>query len=347
MGAVELNWPGVRRLGVKAVTGVLAVGVVVGLGVPKTITSASAAAPQTTPAVSVQQAFQPMRVMALGDSITRGNGSPTRSSYRMALKERLLQGGMEINYVGSQNNGTGTDINHEGHGGWSINQLEKHTTAWLDAARPDVVLLHAGTNNIARGHGPYTTARKLSELIDQIRAARPEAYIFVAQIIMSRVPREAAQDRVYNRLIPSLVAAKQDDRLVVVDQSTISGIDLHDLHHPNDFGYAKMAWNWYRAMARVFATSGYTGANPYLMTRTNRCLASKVIIDGAVHHRTECRSWVLRSSTARINGVNRRVRVWQTLREGKQTYSVRKNGKLLTRTRMVQRWTGPGNLLDV
>jgi hypothetical protein len=343
------------RIIVKVMTGVLSVGAMVGLGVPRTasaesVTPTPAVVQQnlasTTPTVTRQNS-EPTRVMPLGDSITRGTGSPTHSSYRMDLAARLLKGGMRINYVGSQSSGTGNDISHEGHGGWTIDQMSAQATAWLTNTSPDVVLLHAGTNNISRGDGPYTTARKLSALIDQIRAARPEAQIFVAQIITSRVPREAAQDRVYDRLIPSLVAAKHDDRITVVDQSTVSGIDLHDLHHPNDFGYSKMAWNWYQAMARVFGTSGETGANPYRMSRTERCLASKVTIKGKVYHRSECRTYYLRPTTIRINGVNRTVRVWQTLRETQKTYRVRKAGKLVTRTRTVQRWTGAGNLLNV
>ncbi|MFI7596273.1 SGNH/GDSL hydrolase family protein [Actinoplanes sp. NPDC049681] len=338
VGISGQRWTGARRLGIKTMTGVLAAGLVVGFGAPRIASAETPAAP--APAV-VQgaapriQSFEATRVMPLGDSITRGTGSPTVSSYRMALAERLLKGGMQINYVGSQNNGTGSDTSHEGHGGWTIDELSAELDGWLAAYRPDVVLVHAGTNNITQGDSPSATARKLSAMIDQIRTARPEAYIFVAKIITSRVPVEAARDRVYNRLIPQLVAKKNDARITVVDQSSVAGIDLHDLHHPNDFGYSKMAWNWYQAMSRVFGTSGDTGLNPYLMRNTVRCLATKVTVNGAPHHRTECRAWTLRTATVKVDGVNRQVRVWQTLREYKE------NG------RIVRRWTGAGNLLNV
>jgi hypothetical protein len=135
--------------------------------------------------------------------------------------------------------------------------------------------------------------------------------------------------------------------ITVVNQATVAGIDLHDLHHPNDFGYSKMAWNWYQAMAPVFHTSGATGTNPYTMQSTYRCLARKVVQDGEVHHRTECRTWRLRTVTAKINGVQRRIRAWQTLRTVKQAYRVRVAGRVQTRTRLVAKWTGPGNLLDI
>ncbi|UQU64814.1 SGNH/GDSL hydrolase family protein [Couchioplanes caeruleus] len=357
MGVREQGWSGAGRFGVRAMTGLLAAGLVAGVGGTHTAAAdpSGPAAQQAAPVparpmpvpTARTDAFEATRVMPLGDSITRGTGSPTRASYRMDLAGRLLKGGMEINYVGSQRDGTGSDINHEGHGGWSIDELSEELDGWLDEYRPDVVLLHAGTNNITQGDSATTTARKLSAMIDQIRTDRPDAYIFVAQIITSRVPREAAVDRAYNRLIPQLVADKQDDRITVVDQSSVAGIDLHDLHHPNDFGYSKMAWNWYQGMSRVFGTSGDTGPNPYRMSRAVRCLATKSTVDGEERHRTECRLWTLRTTTVTTNGEKRQVRAWMTLRETKQAYRVRVNGELRTRTRVVRRWTGPGNLLNI
>ncbi len=346
---------GVRRLSVKVMVGVLAAGLVTGLGVPEVAraqatvsarTATTATAP-TAPTAGGATGFTAPRVMPLGDSITLGTGGPTRSSYRMALAERLLRGGMQINYVGSERNGTGGDTQHEGHGGWDIDEMSEQLDGWLAQARPDVVLVHAGTNNITQGDGGFATAFKLSAMIDQIRAARPEAYIFVAQIIRSRVPRELAEAQIYNWLIPGVVAAKKDPLISVVDQATVGGIDLHDLRHPNDFGYSKMAYNWYRAMAEVFHTTGDTGANPYAMQSTHRCLAAKVVQEGKVRHQTECRTWKLRTVTAEINGVHRRVRVWQTLRTVKQAYRIRVRGKVQTRTRLVGKWTGPGDLLNV
>jgi hypothetical protein len=41
------------------------------------------------------------------------------------------------------------------------------------------------------------------------------------------------------------------------------------------------------------------------------------------------------------------VRTWQTLRTVKRVYRVRVGGKVRIRTRLVSKWTGPGNLLDL
>ncbi|AGZ38457.1 putative GDSL-like lipase/acylhydrolase [Actinoplanes friuliensis DSM 7358] len=336
---------GARRLGIKAVTGLLAIGLIAGTGTSEAAKADPAATVKADDAKAAT--FTALRVMPLGDSITLGTGGPNRSSYRMDLAQRLLKGGLQINYVGSQASGTGTDIQHEGHGGWSIDELSEELDGWLSQSRPDVVLLHAGTNNLKQGDGPYATAGKLSALIDQIRAARPEARIFVAKIISARAPRELANGRTYNRLIPKLVAEKNDPLITLVDQSSVGGIDLHDLRHPNEFGYSKMAWNWYRAMSRVYGTSGDTGANPYRARTAYRCLGFKAVVDGETHHRTECRTWKLRTATVEIDGVKRRVRAWLTLRSVQKSYRVRVDGKLVKRTRTIEKWTGPGNLLNV
>jgi lysophospholipase L1-like esterase len=337
---------GARRLAVTMLTGVLAAGLGAGSGARGAAASTPVDASATIPGAR-QAGFEAMRVMPLGDSITLGTGGPTRDSYRSDLATRLLRDGLEIDYVGSQSNGTGTDTQHEGHGGSSIDELSPKLDGWLAQSRPDVVLVHAGTNNITQGDGPYATVRMLSAMIDQIRAARPATYIFVAQIVSSRVPRELAADRVYNRLIPTMVAAKNDPLITVVDQSTVGGIDLHDLHHPNDFGYSKMAYNFYRAMAQVFKTSGDTGDSPYQARSSYRCMAFKTVTDGKERHRTECRIWKLRTTTIEVNGVKGRVCVWQTLRTVNQTYYVRVGGRFQPRTRLVKKWTGPGNLLNV
>jgi hypothetical protein len=45
--------------------------------------------------------------------------------------------------------------------------------------------------------------------------------------------------------------------------------------------------------------------------------------------------------------VNRRIRAWQTLRTVKQAYRARADGRMQTRVRLVRKWTGAGNLLNL
>jgi lysophospholipase L1-like esterase len=238
-----------------------------------TVPSSNAAA---LPGADAAAAKTPLRLMALGDSITFGTGSPTRSSYRIKLQGALKKAGMSVNFVGSVKTGACCDQDNEGHGGQSISQLSAKVDEWLAVAAPDIVLLHAGTNNISRQlattHDPEHVAAELSRLIDQIRTARPMAHIFVAAIIGSNVPAEQARVRAFNALVPGVVATK-GARVYLVDQSTVGGVDLYDTHHPNDYGYAKMAFNWYNAIRShiVGAQKWPALSNPYTVRTAVLC----------------------------------------------------------------------------
>jgi hypothetical protein len=202
--------------------------------------------------------------------------------------------------------------------------------------------MHLGTNNITRGEAPEQVAAKLSALIDQIRAARPQARIVVSQIIGSKVRAELAADRAYNALLPAMVAQK-GAAVTLVDQSGVNGIDLVDLHHPNDFGYAKMSYTYYRALEQLLGAPGRawpTGENPHRQRSAVRCLWRPVHRDGRRQGITECRRWTLRTVQRRIDGFDTLVQRWQTPRLVTETYTATTGGRRVTRTRQVRRWFG-------
>jgi lysophospholipase L1-like esterase len=266
---------GFRRTTICAAMAILAGTTLVPAGAAHAASAHStAAAPSTAAARSTATAAaRPMvRLMALGDSITYGTGSPGRSGYRIQLQAALKAAGMNVDFVGSQRTGLSGDRDNEGHGGWSIGQLDQKVVTWLAAARPDIVLLHAGTNNVTRGHDPADIAAELSKLIDDISAARPTAEIFVSTIVQSNRPTEKARNRAYNALVPGVVAFK-GPRVHLVDQSAVGGGDLYDGHHPNAYGYSKMSYNFYTAIRRTLpsARSYPAISNPALARTANLC----------------------------------------------------------------------------
>jgi lysophospholipase L1-like esterase len=225
--------------------------------------------------VSAPATPPPLRIMPLGDSITMGIGSATTSSYRIDLQNRLRGAGLGVDFVGSQGNGApaSADLDNEGHSGWTIARIAAKADEWLATYRPDAILLQIGTNDLRTAHGAIGATGRLSALIDQLMTAAPAADIFVARITGTRSAAAADQQRrtdAYNAKVPGIVASK-GARVHVVDQSTVRGIDIRDGLHPNDFGYAKMSWNWYRALAGVYGRSWPAGGNPYLATRGNFC----------------------------------------------------------------------------
>jgi lysophospholipase L1-like esterase len=263
-----------------------------------------------------------LRIMPLGDSITYGIGSQTLSSYRVDLQQRLAGLGMNVDFVGSRPSGTGEDVDNEGHGGWTIGQIAERATGWLNTYQPDAVLLQIGTNDIIHRLDLPKAPSRLSALIDQIHAARPTAHIFVAKITSSKAVGYQSGIDAYNARIPQIVAAK--GALVhLVNQTSVAGIDLRDSVHPNDFGYAKMAYNWYRGMEKVYNTSGTAwpeGANPYKATNAYRCLLANTTTDGAETNTVDCRWWYLRQVTSIVNGKSVSRMVWQTQRLVTESY---------------------------
>jgi len=285
----------------------------------------------------------PVRILPLGDSITWGMGSVQLGSYRIDLAQRLAAAGVAVDMVGSNQSGpSGSDVDNEGHTGWRIGQIAEQADAWMSAYQPDVVLLHIGTNDMRSDDRAAGAAGRLAALIDQLLAASPDVQILVAKIIGAKDQAVAGafQRRIdaYNAEIPSIVAARSP-RVHMVDQTGVDGTDVLDMLHPNEFGYRKMAWTWYRALQPVLApgaTHWPETDNPFLAT-------SKYIRQhtaaGAIG-----RWWHLRTSIVDVDGKPVRVERWLTLRMYTVRYRVKVAGKgqkprYVTRTRTVHRWS--------
>ncbi|MGH3658926.1 MAG: SGNH/GDSL hydrolase family protein [Micromonosporaceae bacterium] len=229
-------------------------------------------------AVRTAESF--VNVMPLGDSLTWGytvkNGTPVVvDGYRKDLWTRLRKVGMNVNFVGScprpwdewKCNGDGTmgDNNHEGHSGFRIDQLSANVSRWMAVYKPQIVLLMAGTNDIAQRYDLPNAPRRLSAMIDKIRAARPTVRIFVATIPQYRDPAVKPYVDAYNKAIPGVVKSK-DSRVHLVPQHIVGtkAKDFADHVHPSDCGYAKLSFVWYYYLDRHLAGGRWpTGYYPW------------------------------------------------------------------------------------
>ena len=140
-----------------------------------------------------------LKVLPLGDSLTFGCGSDaappdwfacctaTSGGYRAPLWAAL--NGSAINasvlMVGTESNGPSwvpaEQRAHEGHPGWTINQIASLQSKWV-ALVPDVVLLTAGTNDVGQGHSNVTILSDYTALLKALRATLPRARVLVASI---------------------------------------------------------------------------------------------------------------------------------------------------------------------
>jgi lysophospholipase L1-like esterase len=89
-----------------------------------------------------------------------------------------------VTFVGTVQSGTMQNNQNEGHSGWVISQIA--SAAQNDQSfAPDVVLLHAGTNDCNNPSLAPTAYQRLASLIDQLVQQFPKATILVAEIIPS------------------------------------------------------------------------------------------------------------------------------------------------------------------
>jgi lysophospholipase L1-like esterase len=187
-----------------------------------------------------------LRVMPLGDSITYGVGSTDGAGYRARLERRLTAAGLRVDFVGSRDAGPpDMDGDNEGHSGWTISRTARRVDRWLAAYRPDIVLLHIGTNDVRLNGYRNGAAKRLGVLLNRIRRDQPAALIFVARIAGSRQPGLQRWIDAYNRNVRRMVAARNDPLLYLVDQAAVRAPWLH----PNDTGYAAMADIWFAALS--------------------------------------------------------------------------------------------------
>lgn len=205
----------------------------------------------------------PLRVMPLGDSLTVGYSVPTYlSGYRELLYALLVDAGYNVDYLGTQTdtlNSLIPDPQHEGHGGWRIDQIRSSVDGWLTAVgNPDAILLCIGTNDIYQDYQVATAPDRLEELVDHLAVARPQAKIFVGNLLRrTDDAQKDAQHTAFNSAIPGIVSRQValGHQVYLVDlHSSVAPADFSsDGFHPNQAGYDNMADTWFPAVNAAIA----------------------------------------------------------------------------------------------
>jgi lysophospholipase L1-like esterase len=179
-----------------------------------------------------------LRILPLGDSITWGyiNGGGS-NGYRAQLLADMQSAGYKVDFIGTQKSGTMADKDNQGFPGYTISQIRPVAGGGL-ALRPNVVLLHAGTNDLNRGNPssePDSDApNRLGLLLDDVLKAVPQAVVIVAKIIPAKDSGLDAKFKTFNNAIPAIVAArvKNGSKVSVVDMHVLGTNELSDNLHP-------------------------------------------------------------------------------------------------------------------
>ena len=223
-----------------------------------------------------------LRVLPLGDSISKGCGSTASAAanwtascgndvggYRVPLWAALTAAGMNASMVGTQRSGPAwappAATSHEGHPGWRTAQILNILPAWA-ATRPDIILVHLGTNDVGQGRAVSDITRDMGSLLGNISSALPSAHTFVCTIlhmVNSDHPEWGPAVAAYNAALPGLVAqyplsslidlaptglcpANSDPRQRLCSQcnpgaACTTNASFYDRVHPTAAGYSVMA----------------------------------------------------------------------------------------------------------
>ena len=136
------------------------------------------------------------KVMMLGDSVTAA------TCYPQLVSKTLIAGGhTNFQFIGTQTNQqscSATQVREEGHGGYGVTYLPQNSTreacqkpacgsyaelqTWA-AEKPEIVLMHFGTNDVWDGQSPSNILSAYVSVIAEFRKQNPSVVFFVSKII--------------------------------------------------------------------------------------------------------------------------------------------------------------------
>jgi acyl-CoA thioesterase-1 len=109
-------------------------------------------------AVWAATADRPVKILALGTSLTQGYGLPPGTEFTVQLQAALKTAGIDAQIA---NAGVSGDTSADG-----LSRL-----AWSLADHPDAVILELGSNDMLRGIPPALTEKNLRAILDQLKKA--------------------------------------------------------------------------------------------------------------------------------------------------------------------------------
>jgi lysophospholipase L1-like esterase len=248
-------------------------------------------------------AAAPLRIMALGDSISVGYtdnpgwaNHPFQFGYRSGLYSRLTQANYPFKFVGASpepwsgtsgdptHGGTYTPLldlrslgqdGHRGYGGASIAAINSSVASYIASDQPDVILLMIGINGISGN-----SATELNTLVSTIFTASPDVHLIVAQITPLVSFNQSLYD--YNLYIRDILVpnyASNGFKVSTVDlyslfltdpnnySSAIApGVLSNNINHPDNAHYDLMAQRWFEGIEALGLGTGSLTFNSWIAT---------------------------------------------------------------------------------
>ncbi|KAJ4320831.1 hypothetical protein N0V84_005651 [Fusarium piperis] len=201
-----------------------------------------------------------LRILCAGDSITSGLKSEQDSGdgdgYRRQLQKDLSKD--EVVFAGTVEGGTMRDGYFAAWPGKTIQGISERIGPSLEQ-RPNIILLHAGTNDMNSRPRPSQAANatdaagRLGRLIDKMIKACPDAVILAAVIVGTCDTTKSEKTPEYQAMIPGVVQERRraGHHVLAVDFSTYPIQELRDCVHPSNEGYRLFGDYWYDFVTQI------------------------------------------------------------------------------------------------
>ena len=130
----------------------------------------------------------PVKILALGTSLTQGYGLPPGTEFTTVLQEKLKAAGVDAAIV---NAGVSGDTSAGG-----LSRLD-----WSLADNPKAAIVELGSNDALRGLAPAQTEKNLGAILSRLKAAHVAVLLCGMRAPRNLGPEYAAQfDAIYPRL---------------------------------------------------------------------------------------------------------------------------------------------------
>ncbi|KAI0145418.1 hypothetical protein GGR57DRAFT_494464 [Xylariaceae sp. FL1272] len=172
--------------------------------------------------------------------------------YLRHLRDQLRYKGWKVNMVGSLKDGTMADSDHEGHRGWTIEQVSHAwvTSRWM---KPNIMLINAGLNDCVQHIDLSSAGTPMKELIDQIFDYVPGVTVVLSTLLRNTNPDHDACTVSVNEQCRALFKTYKGARIALADVHSV--MSLGDLgpegDQPTDSGYKMFAGVWWDAISKI------------------------------------------------------------------------------------------------
>jgi lysophospholipase L1-like esterase len=150
--------------------------------------------------------------------------------------------------IGSRQSGTMVDNDVEGWPGARIEQVAEKAELSIPS-KPNLVLLHVGTNDMLQNFNVSTAHLRLGALVDHLFDTIPGVTVICSTLLPNLNAAAESNAQSFNAKIPALVAErlKAGKKILQADFSSFStSLIGADGTHPTSDGYVKMADVWYQ-----------------------------------------------------------------------------------------------------